>query len=292
MRSVVLALAFAMATASAASAQTPSMAALAEASTAVGAPDQVSAYGADPLQIGHLRLPAGEGPFPVVVLLHGGCWSAGYEDLTGMGPLAEALTARGMATWNLAYRRLGDAGGGWPGTFEDVGAGIDHLRTLAADHPLDLSRVVLVGHSSGAHLALWGASRPVLGEARFGAGPLRPLAVAAIDGPGALAGVIGIDAQVCGQPVVVPFMGGTPQDLPDAYRIASPQDQLPLGVRQLLVEAELGPLLQPYVAAAMASGDPVTSLVLEGADHFAPIVPGRPVGDRVVDAIVGLVGAP
>jgi acetyl esterase/lipase len=290
MRTAVVALAFLVAAASAASAQTPSMAALAEARTAVRAPDRVAAYGADPLQIGHLRLPAGEGPFPVVVLLHGGCWSAGYEDLTGMGPLAEALTAQGVATWNLAYRRRGDAGGGWPGTFEDVGAGIDHLRTLAADHPLDLTRVVVVGHSSGAHLALWGASRPALGEARFGADPIRPSAVAAIDGPGTLAGVIGIDAMVCGQPVIVPFMGGTPQDLPAAYRIASPQDQLPLGVRQLLVEAELGPLLQPYVAAAQASGDPVTSLVLEGADHFDPIVPGRPVGDRVVAAIVDLVG--
>lgn len=290
MRTAVVALAFLVAAASAASAQTPSMAALAEARTAVRAPDRVAAYGADPLQIGHLRLPEGEGPFPVAVLLHGGCWSAGYEDLSGMGPLAEALTAQGVATWNLAYRRRGDAGGGWPGTFEDVGAGIDHLRTLAADHPLDLTRVVVVGHSSGAHLALWGASRPALGEARFGADPIRPSAVAAIDGPGALAGVIGIDAMVCGQPVIVPFMGGTPQDLPDAYRIASAQDRLPLGVRQLLVEAELGPLLQPYVAAAQASGDPVTSLVLEGADHFDPIVPGRPVGDRVVAAIVELVG--
>jgi acetyl esterase/lipase len=292
MRTAILALVFLAATASVAAAQTPSMAALAEARTAVPAPDRVVAYGTDPLQIGHLRLPEGEGPFPVVVLIHGGCWSAAYDDVTGMGPLAEALTARGVATWNLAYRRLGNAGGGWPGTFEDIGAGIDHVRALAGAYPLDLTRVIVAGHSAGAHLALWGASRPALADVRFGADPFRPMAVVAIDGPGTLASFVGIDAQACGQPVIVPFMGGTPQDLPDAYRTASPQDQLPLGVRQLLVLAELGPAMQPYLAAAQASGDTVVPLVLEGADHFDPIVPGRPYGDRVVEAIVELVRQP
>lgn len=290
MRTAILAFALALATAPAAIAQTPSMSALAEARTRVGAPDVISAYGTDPLQIGHLRLPEGQGPFPVVVLIHGGCWSAAYDDVTGMGPLAEALTARGVATWNLAYRRLGDAGGGWPGTFEDIGAGIDHVRALAADHPLDVTRVVVAGHSAGAHLALWGASRLALADARFGTDPFRPMAVVPIDGPGTLSGFIGIDAQACGRPVIVPFMGGTPQDLPEPYRIASPQDQLPFGVRQLVVQAEFAPLMQPYVAAAQASGDAVETLVLEGADHFDPIVPGRPHGDRVVEAIVELVG--
>lgn len=292
MRTAITALAFLAATSCVAFAQTPSMTALAEMRSAVPAPDLVAAYGADPLQIGHLRLPEGEGPFPLVVLIHGGCWSAGYDDVTGMGPLAEALTARGVATWNLAYRRLGDAGGGWPGTFEDIGAGIDHVRALAGTHPLDLTRVVVAGHSAGAHLALWGASRPALADARFGADPFRPMAVVAIDGPGTLASFIGIDAQACGQPVIVPFMGGTPQDLPDAYRIASPKDQLPFGVRQLVVQAEFAPLMQPYLAAARASGDTVVPLVLEGADHFDPIVPGRPYGDRVVEAIMELVGEP
>jgi acetyl esterase/lipase len=267
------------------------MEALAEARTAASEPDLVQSYGPAPLQFGHLRRPAGEGPYPVAVLIHGGCWSAGYEDLSGMGPLADALSARGFATWNLAYRRLGDEGGGWPGTFEDIASGIDHLRALSADHPLDLSRVVVVGHSSGAHLALWAAARPSAADPRFGATPLTPLAVAAIDGPGALAPLIGVDESICGQPVIVRFMGGTPEERPEAYRAATPQEHLPFGVRQLLIRAELAPLMARYVEAATASGDAVEVLDLEDADHFDGIVPGRPIGDRVADAINALVQA-
>lgn len=273
-------------------AQSPSMLALAEARTAASEPDLVQAYGPSALQFGHLRLPAGAGPHPVVVLVHGGCWSAGYEDLSGMAPLADALTGRGFATWNLAYRRLGDSGGGWPGTFEDVAAGLDNLRVLGGDHSLDLSRVVVVGHSSGAHLALWAAARGSASDARFGTTPLVPSAVVAIDGPGALAPLIGVDEAICGQPVIVPFMGGAPQDRADDYRAATPQNHLPFGVRQLLVRAELAPLMAPYVAAATASGDEVRLLDLDGADHFDGVVPGRPYGDRVVDAIAELVELP
>lgn len=288
---VVCALVCLMAVAAPALAQSPSMEALAEARTAASEPDLVQSYGPAPLQFGHLRLPPGEGPYPVAVLVHGGCWSAGYEDLSGMGPLADALSARGLATWNLAYRRLGDEGGGWPGTFGDIAAGIDHLRVLSADHPLDLSRVVVVGHSSGAHLALWAAARTSAADARFGATPLTPLAVAAIDGPGALAPLIGVDESICGQPVIVRFMGGTPEERPDAYRAATPQEHLPLGVRQLLIRAELAPLMAQYVEAATAAGDAVEVLDLEDADHFDGIVPGRPIGDRVADAINALVQA-
>lgn len=270
--------------------QTPSMAALAEARATARAPDLVRSYGAAPLQFGHLRLPSGAGPHPVAVLVHGGCWSAGYEDLSGMGPLADALTARGFATWNLAYRRLGDPGGGWPGTMEDLAAGVDHLRALEADYPIDLSRVVVVGHSSGAHLALWLAARTSAADPRFGAAPLSPRAVVAIDGPGALAHLIGVDEAICGRPVIERFMGGAPRERAEVYRAATPQDHLPLGVRQLLIQAELTPLMAPYVAAATASGDRVDVLNLEGADHFDGIVPGRPFGDQVVDAIAGLIG--
>jgi acetyl esterase/lipase len=273
-------------------AQSPSMLALAEARTAASEPDLVKAYGPAALQFGHLRLPAGPGPHPVAVLVHGGCWSAGFEDLSGMAPVADALTEKGFATWNLAYRRLGDLGGGWPGTFEDIAAGLDHLRILGDDHPLDLSRVVVVGHSSGAHLALWAAARKAAADTRFGITPLVPAAVVALDGPGALAPLIGVDQAICGQSVVVPFMGGTPQDRPDDYRAATPQDHLPFGVRQLLVRAELAPLMAPYVAAASASGDEVRLLDLDGADHFDGVVPGRPHGDRVVAAIAELMERP
>src|SRR5579872_5792979 len=115
-------------------------------------------YGPDPLHFGDLRLPGGTGPHPVVVMVHGGFWRARFN-LEYAGHLCAALAALGIATWNVEYRRLGDTGGGWPGTLLDVAAAADHLRTLAAPYHLDLSRVVAMGHSAGGHLALWLAAR-------------------------------------------------------------------------------------------------------------------------------------
>lgn len=247
-------------------------------------PTLVERYGTDDLRSGELRLPKGKGPFPVAVVIHGGCWTASFDTRAGTTPLAEALRARGIAVWNIEYRRLGDPGAGWPGTFQDVAAGVDHLTALAKKHPLDLTRVTIVGHSAGGHLASWAASRPKL-AGPYGPGAIRPVSVVVIDGPSALAPFVGIDQQVCGQPVIVPLMGGTPADRADAYRIASPVDHLPLGTRQLLVEAELGPLMKPYAAAAKASGDTVEELVPPGANHFDIITPGSPNGKAVADWI-------
>src|SRR5205085_5559980 len=104
------------------------------------------AYGDKRSQYGELFLPNGGGPFPVAVVIHGGFWRAQYGRKL-MRPLCEDLRGRGWAAWNLEYRRLGRlSGGGWPTTFDDLDAAIDHLRVL--DAPLDLSRVVTIGHSA------------------------------------------------------------------------------------------------------------------------------------------------
>ncbi len=128
-------------------------------------------FGPDRSQVGELHLPRGTGPHPVAVVLHGGYWQTQYGKLITR-PLALDLAARGWAAWNLEYRRLGSrrgGGGGWPQTFEDVAAGIDHLAAL--DAPLDLSRVVLVGHSAGGQLALWASRRALLPAGAVGAAP-------------------------------------------------------------------------------------------------------------------------
>ena len=257
-----------------------SMRALLAAEKALAPPTATIRYGADDLRSGTLRLPAGPGPFPVAVMVHGGCWTAGYDTRSGIEPLAAALAARGIATWNIEYRQVGEPGAGWPGSFHDVADGIDHLPALAKRYRLDLKRVVVIGHSAGAHLALWLASRPRLGpEWRP---KLSPAAVVAIDGPGTLAPFVGVDKEVCGKPVIVPFMGGTPAERPAAYAAASPMDHQPLGVRQYLVLGELGDLMKPYVAAAQAGGDKVAVLTPPGADHFDVVTPGTPTGDAVV----------
>lgn len=262
----------------------PGMAALRAAQATVPAPTLTERYGPDDLRSGELRLPPGRGPFPVAVVIHGGCWRADVDTVAGITPLAEALRRRGVATWSIEYRRVGNPGGGWPGTFEDVAAGTDHLARLARRHPLDLKRVALVGHSAGAHLALWAASRPKLGLP-WSKTAVKPVAVAAIDGPAALAPFVGVDARVCGRPVIVPLMGGAPADKPAEYKLASPADHLPLGLRQLVVVGEFGPFMNPYIAAVKASGDPVDTLAPEGANHFDIVTPGTPNGDAVADFV-------
>ena len=102
---------------------------------------------------------AGPGLHPVAVVIHGGCWVERYADLRNTAALADALRREGLATWNIEYRRLDQKGGGWPGTFLDVAHAVDALRDLAKRYPLDLSRVVVVGHSAGGQLALWVGAR-------------------------------------------------------------------------------------------------------------------------------------
>lgn len=132
------------------------------------------AYGDDPSQVAELHLPAGPGPHPVAVVVHGGYWQTRYGKLV-CRPLSRDLARRGYAAWNLEYRRLGTGrggGGGWPRTFADVAGGVDALAHL--DAPLDLDDVTLVGHSAGGQLALWAARRPLLPPGAVGASPRVP----------------------------------------------------------------------------------------------------------------------
>ncbi|RYY25369.1 MAG: alpha/beta hydrolase [Sphingomonadales bacterium] len=253
-----------------------------EVASRASAPTAILRYGADDLRSGQLRLPSGKGPFPVAVVVHGGCWTSSYDTMAGTAAVSEALTRRGIATWNIEYRRLGDPGAGWPGTFDDVGAGIDYVASLAKDYPLDLTRVTIVGHSAGAHLALWGASRGKLGSAYKPR--VTPVSVVQIDGPAALAPFIGVDKQVCGRPVITELMGGSPDVRAAEYGLASPPGHLPLGMKQLLVMGAFAPFMAPYAEAARKAGDQVETL--QGTlDHFDVVTPGTEVGDKVIDFI-------
>lgn len=267
----------------AASAQSPETVYKAEGARA-SQPVATIAYGDDPLQVADLRVPAGEGPFPVAIIMHGGCFKASVDNRRGIAALADALGEKGFATWNIEYRRVGDPGGGWPGTFEDVAHAVDKLAEVAPRYRLDLDRVTVVGHSAGAFFALWTASRPRL-PAPWSATPIHPQSVVAIDGPGTLAPLVGADAQVCGEPVIVPLMGGTPAEKPAEYALASPQDHLPLGVHQLAVVADLGDFMQPYLQAVRESGDRLDVLTPPGANHFDIVTPQTPNGRAVVDFI-------
>ncbi|HZD06561.1 MAG TPA: alpha/beta hydrolase [Longimicrobiales bacterium] len=240
--------------------------------------DRTVRYGRDAAQEGDLRLPAGPGPHPVAVVLHGGCWRA-IADRRYMAGLAAALAHAGWATWNLDYRTVDDPGGGYPGTFRDVGEGIDHLRHLADDHALDLERVVAVGHSAGAHLALWAAARSrIPASAPVGAEGSLPLR-----GVVALAGIADLEdfdargARGCGEAVRT-LLGAAPADAPDRCALVSPGRLLPLGVPQLLMVGENDPVVpsahvRHHLRAARAAGDPVELVVVPGAAHFELVAP-------------------
>ena len=148
------------------------------------APTAVLQYGPNDSQAADLFLPSADGPHPLAILIHGGCWSvstAGREQLRHIG--AE-LASRGIAVWSIGYRRANEPGGGYPGTFQDVGAAIDRLRSDAPRYGLDLSRTVLVGHSAGGHLALWAAVRDRLPASSpiYRAEPLLPRSVISLAG--------------------------------------------------------------------------------------------------------------
>ena len=254
----------------------------------VAAPSAVLRYGRAPRQRIEVRRPAGRGPFPAVILIHGGCWSTRYGSTKFMAPLAEALRARGIATFNIGYRRVGEAGGGWPGTFLDVGAALDMVRRAAPRYDVDPNGIVVAGHSAGALLALWTATRKALEPSSdlYTLDPATPAAVVAIDGPASLSDFIGADADICGSPAIVPLMGGTPQQVPQRYRDATPQDHLPLGVPQYIVRGGMKQPVDRYLALARAAGDQVTFAEPSRATHFDVLMPWQTQGEPALDFIL------
>lgn len=241
-------------------------------------PAPVVRYGAHPDQLAVLHLPAGEPPFAAVALLHGGFWRERW-DRTLMTPLALDLAARGLAAWNVEYRRTGQEGGGWPGTPADVEAALGRLASVPE---VDPTRIVAVGHSAGGQLALWAAAQRTR----------RPLA-----GVVALAALCDLErARELDAEAVEAFLGGPPEAVPERYAEASPRSLLPLGVPQVLVhgaadEVVPAPLSEEYAAAARASGDEVELVVVAGADHFDVIDPGheawRTAAERIERLLTG-----
>ncbi len=245
----------------------------------VSPPNHVLRYGEAESQFGELRLPDTAGPHPMVVLIHGGCWSK-VAGARFMGAMADALKADGIATWNIEYRRLPEEGSGWPGTYLDTARAIDHLQVIAPRHNLDLSRVLVLGHSAGGHLAHWAAGRHRLRQASalYVSDPLVPSAVINLAGRLNMTAGIAEYERLCRGPVVRSLLGGLPDEVPERYNDASPQRLLPLGVKQVLIWGEHeefvpAPLVRRFVRDARRSGDDVSLIVLPGVGHFETASP-------------------
>jgi acetyl esterase/lipase len=244
------------------------------------------AYAHEPLQYGDLWLPKGRGPHPVVVLIHGGCWRADLPGLELMDYIAADLRRRGVAVWNLEYRRVG-GGGGYPATFLDVADGVDQLRRMAPAHGLDLNRVVFSGHSAGGHLALWAAARARLPRSSplWRAKPLTPASVVTLAGINDLEAYRAAGPEACGGPETIDGLTGAPRT-GDVFADTSPPRLLPLGVRQVVVSGALDPIVPPrfgaaYASTAAARGDRVLAIELQRAGHFELIDPTAPAWSRV-----------
>ncbi len=223
-------------------------------------------YGPHRSQRADLHLPPGGGPHPVIVLIHGGSWRKRYGSFV-MRALAADLVRGRWAVWNIEYRRLGE-GGGWPATFADTAAAIDHLEHLSS--PLDLARTTAVGHSAGGHLALWAAGRaklPADGAAQLGGRPRVSVAqVVSLAGVCDLAGAY----RDWHGGAVRALMGGSPAEVPERFALGDPLVQVPLAAPALLVHGRLDEtvsvrLSRAYARAARAAGGDVELVEIDGA---------------------------
>lgn len=226
------------------------------------------------VQACELWLPRGAGPHPVVVVIHGGYWRARYGKAL-MRPVCGDLARRGLAAWNIEYRRLGRGqGGGWPSTFDDVAAAIDLLPEVARGR-LDLHDVGVFGHSAGGQLALWAASRP------DSAVPLRRVAAAAAVCDLAAAGAVARE-----------LVGGSVEAVPERWAAVDPMRLVPLGVPIRLVhgaEDATVPVRRSrrFLEAARAAGDEAELIEPEPGGHRVHIDPRSAAWRAAVEWLAG-----
>ena len=259
---------------------------------AVPPPPLRASYGNEAAQFGELWLPEGAGPFPVVLLVHGGCWRNNLPGLEFLRSLAAALHAKGLAVWNVEYRRLGDEGGGYPGTFLDAAASADFLRELSRKYPLDLQRVVAVGHSAGGHLALWlaGRSRIAASSPLSASDPLRLRHAFSLGGLGDLKAMHQYHGDaVCGAGTI-PLLTGADARADDPYSDTSPVNLLPLGIPVTMIVGAYDMALPPFFDAAYRDlaakkGDRVEVILQPDGGHFDVVAPWTPDGEEVVAAV-------
>ncbi len=245
--------------------------------------DATIAYGPDQMQkvdVWLPRSPRGKAPFPVVLMVHGGCWTTSIADRSLMNWIADDLRTDGIAVWNIDYRGVDRSGGGYPGTFADAAKAADQLRANARKYHLDVHHVVAVGHSAGGHLALWLAARATLpkGSTLRTRHPLKIAHVISLGGLPDLEATAASPDNGCGTDVVAQLVGKPTPDRPDVYADTSVPRLLPLRVPQDLVnghEDRIIPfrLATDYVAKAKAAGDDVTLHTVPDTGHVELIAP-------------------
>ncbi len=243
-------------------------------------PDLRLAYGQDENQFIDIRYPKNQGSHPVVFFIHGGFWRAKY-DLTYAGHLCDALKKKGLASWNVEYRRVGNAGGGWPGTFDDICSAYRLLLKHAGDapHELDLTRLCVAGHSAGGHLALCLAA-------------LEPSVKRVLS----LAGVIDLQRAWelhLSNDAVVEFLGGKPSEIAHRYREASPAERAIQQAIQKLVHGTADQdvpyeISKGYADRKKKSRENIDLITLQDVGHFEIVDPESSVWPQIEQLFVAI----
>ena len=245
-------------------------------------PDERVAYGADPNQFLEVRLPRSKGPHSVLMNIHGGYWRAKY-DLTHAGHLCEALRAAGVATFNTEYRRVGNAGGGWPGTFADIRSAYRFVQQEYSRFHLDLDRLVVMGHSAGGQLALCLAAHETSVRRAI-----------------SLAGVVDLRkgyALHLSSDAVAEFLWGNPDTVPEHYREADPMELSIPHAHQWLLHGSEDDTVPPefsrdYVKEKKKAGESAELLEIPHADHFELIDPASEAFKQVASTVLTAVARP
>lgn len=259
----------------------------ADAHTSANVPDAILQYSGHTRAFAELRLPKGEGHFPLAVIFHGGCWKAGIADTAYMAPLATRWQTQGIATLNVDYREVGD-GGGWPGSFEDWDGAAHLIDQVASEYPVDRARATLVGHSAGALPALWLATSQGAGGPVGARAATKAHAAIVLDGPGD----IGKEARdfdaLCEFSSVGPFVGAHGQAAEHRLAAVSPVGNAPQLEQVLFVQAKLPSPPADVIAAIAADGAQVDVLNNPGASHFAVVTPGDPIYEQHEPAMLAV----
>lgn len=255
------------------------------------APTAQISYGPAPSQYAQLFRPPGAGPFPVVVLVHGGCWTVAFGGITQMHNVAGALAAQGIAVWNVEYRRVDEPGGGYPGTYQDMHAALDSLQHHAGQYQLDTSRIVAMGHSAGGQLVQWIAGRAQLPKtsALFRDKILPVKNILSLGGLADLRHEKDLIKSSCERDMAQ-LAGSASSERPDIYSDTNAADLMPNGSRTVLATGELDTISPPrvahdYAAKAEKAGDHAEVLILPGASHYDEIAATSPAWTMILPVI-------
>ena len=247
------------------------------------APNEVVPYGAGEHQFAEYWHPGTSEP-ALVILVHGGCWSNEYG-LDHIRALASKLKGSGYAVWSTEYRRVGDVGGGWPGTFEDIADSLNYTDKLSN---INQHAKFVMGHSAGGHLALWVAAAGHLPLES----PLGKRMKTQIQGAIGLAPIADLAAYSLGdnscEVVTEKLMGGSAIDLAERYALGSPSALLP-SIDSILIHGEGDTIVNISQSQRYAASSSRASIIpLKGLGHFDMINPEGPVFDRIIEALVRL----